>query len=286
VTAWWGEGDEKIFVDGESFPSWFGTGSEDYYGYAWSDPKPFQHAYHNQTLCDGPGTKGRTSVNRFHILDSIPFTTSFKFDMEFWHWTPKIDVPHAATSYWYARPGSTDDFKEPGVLTVQSVPAPPAPYRIKGGLEGENLRIAQKSGDFEAGPQDMAAFGDGEWSGASHLWVRPAKEGEWVDLELPVPAEGRYHVVVYLTKARDYGIVRFSVNGQHLGQPIDCFHPDSVVSTGAIDLGTVHLPKGTATLRGEVVGTNSKSDGLRYMWGLDAVVLKSMSGTKPPRRKL
>ena len=39
VGAWWGEGDEKIFVDGEKFPSWFGTGSEDYYGYAWSDPE-------------------------------------------------------------------------------------------------------------------------------------------------------------------------------------------------------------------------------------------------------
>src|SRR5208283_5454809 len=156
VPAWWGEGDERIYVDGEAFPSWFGTGTEDYYGYAWSDPKPFQHAYHNQTRCDGPGTRGRTSVNRFHILDSIPFTTSFKFDMEFWHWTPNIDVPHAATSYWYARPGSTDDFKEPDVLAVQSVPAPPTPYRIQGGLEGENLRIALKSGDVEVGPQDMS----------------------------------------------------------------------------------------------------------------------------------
>ena len=100
-----------------------------------------------------------------------------------------------------------------------------------------------------------------------------------------MPKEGRYHVVVYLTKARDYGIVRFSVNGQHLGQPVDSFHPDTVVSTGPIDLGTVRLQKGTATLRGEVVGTNPKSDGLRYMWGLDAVVLKPTVATKLPRRK-
>jgi hypothetical protein len=33
--AWWGEGDEKIYVNGETFPSSIGTGSEDYYGYAW-----------------------------------------------------------------------------------------------------------------------------------------------------------------------------------------------------------------------------------------------------------
>ena len=36
--GWWGEGDEKFFVDGEKFPSTFGTGSEDYFGYAWCDP--------------------------------------------------------------------------------------------------------------------------------------------------------------------------------------------------------------------------------------------------------
>ena len=277
VRDWWGEGDEKIFVDGESFPSWFGTGSEDYYSYAWSDPKPFQHPYHNQTRCDGPGNRGWTSVNRFHILDNIPFEKSFRFDMEFWHWKPNIDVPYAATSYWYARPGAKDDFHEPDAKTLQSLPKAPPPaqaYRIKGALEGEKLRIAKKSSDFDIDPQDMTAFGDGNWSGASHLWGRPGKAGEWVDLELPVKATGRYGVVVYLTKARDYGIVQFDVNGKPLGEKVDCYHANGVVATGAIDLGTVELQKGTATLRVQVVGTNPKSDGLRYMWGLDCVVLK------------
>jgi len=279
VRAWWGEGDEKIYVDGETFPSWFGTGSEDYYGYAWSDPKPFQHPYHNQTRCDGPGNRGWTSVNRFHILDNIPFEKSFRFDMEFWHWTPKIDVPYAATSYWYARPGGTDDFHEPEGSVLQTLPsAPPSAqaYRIRGALEGEDLKIAKKSSDFDVGPQDMTAF-DGSWSGASHLWGRPSKSGEWLDLELPVATEGRYHVIVYLTKARDYGVVQFHLNGKPLGKPIDSFHPDSVVATGAIDLGVVELKPGVATLRVEVVGTNPKSDGLRYMWGLDCVVLKPAS---------
>ena len=35
VKRWWGEGDEKIWVDGEDFPSIFGTGTEDYYAYSW-----------------------------------------------------------------------------------------------------------------------------------------------------------------------------------------------------------------------------------------------------------
>jgi hypothetical protein len=279
VRAWWGEGDEKIYVDGETFPSWFGTGTEDYYGYAWSDPKPFSHAYHNQTRCDGPGNRGRTSVNRFHILDNIPFEKSFRFDMEFWHWTPKIDVPYAATSYWYARPGGTDDFHEPDASVLQKLPSEPPSaqaYRIKGALEGENLKITKKSSDFDVGPQDMTAF-DGNWSGASHLWGRPSKAGECLDLELPVATEGRYHLIVHLTKARDYGVVQFHLNGKPLGNTIDCFHPDSVVATGPIDLGVVTLKPGTATLCVEAAGTNPKSDGLRYMWGLDCVVLKAAS---------
>jgi hypothetical protein len=277
VPAWWGEGDEKIYVDGETFPSWFGTGTEDYYGYAWSNPQPFQHAYHNQTRCDGKGTAGtfgHSSVNRFHVLDAIPFTKSFRFDMEVWHWTPNIEVAYAATSYWYARPGATDDFKDPDAKTLQNIPSPPPPFKIAGALEGEGLKILGKSGDFEAGPQNMTEFADGKWSGNSHLWVRPPKEGAWLDLALPVPADGKYRVVVYLTRARDYGVLQFHLNGERLGKPIDCFNADRVVSTGAIDLGAVELKKGTATLRGEVVGTNAKSVGLRYMWGLDCVVLK------------
>jgi hypothetical protein len=275
--AWWGEGDEKIYVDGEKFPSWFGTGSEDYYGYAWSDPTPFQHAYHNQTRCDGKGTGGTfglSSVNRFHVLDCIPFETSFRFDMEVWHWAPKATVNYAATSYWYARPDATDDFEPVDAKVLQSIPAPPPPFKIEGALEGESLKILGKSSDFPLGRQDLKEFTEGQWSGDAHLWGRPPKVGEWADLEVPVAADGKYKVVVYLTKARDYGVVQFSLDGKPLGKPLDGFEPDKVVSTGPVELGTVELKKGTAVLRVEVTGTNEKSVGLRYMWGLDCVVLK------------
>ena len=46
AAAWWGEGDEKIYVDDESFPSHFGTGTEDYYGYAWCRAKSFSSPFH------------------------------------------------------------------------------------------------------------------------------------------------------------------------------------------------------------------------------------------------
>ena len=42
------EGDEKVYVDGESFPSHIGTGTEDYYGYAWGMGHVLQLAVHRR----------------------------------------------------------------------------------------------------------------------------------------------------------------------------------------------------------------------------------------------
>jgi hypothetical protein len=64
------------------------------------------------------------------------------------------------------------------------------------------------------------------------------------------------------------------LNGRPLANPIDCFLAENVVNSGALDLGLVHLEKGPATVRVEVVGTNPRSTGRRFMWGVDCFVLK------------
>ena len=62
AAAWWGEGDEKIYVDGEKYPSHIGTGTEDYYGYAWCRPEYFTAPFHAQPCGDG-NLAGGFSVN-------------------------------------------------------------------------------------------------------------------------------------------------------------------------------------------------------------------------------
>jgi hypothetical protein len=74
--GWWGEGDEKFFVDDEKFPSEFGTGSEDYFGYVWSSHGLFSRPFHNQILNEN--NAGHIVVNRWHFSDSVPFQTSFE----------------------------------------------------------------------------------------------------------------------------------------------------------------------------------------------------------------
>ena len=106
---WWGEGDEKIYVDGEKFPSHFGTGTEDYYGYAWCRPDFFESPFHAQPRAEGPKNFGNITNTRVRLLDDIPFTKSYKMDMEIWHWDTTT-VDYAATTYWYGRPGAKANY--------------------------------------------------------------------------------------------------------------------------------------------------------------------------------
>lgn len=262
--GWWGEGDEKVWVDGEKFPSWFGTGSEDYFGYAWCNPALFSHALHAQPLCEGPGNGGYTSVNRWHIADNIPWQQSYRMTIENYG----RDKDYACVTYWYAPAAATDFFEPDTAESRLTYHEPTPPFKIEGAIEGETMQIVGRQLEGEVGPQVLSSFG-GKWSDETHLWLRPSGPG-WVDLALPVKEAGEREVVVYLTKAIDYGIVQVSLSGQAAGPPIDCFH-DGVVPTGPISLGRHQLAPG-AVLRIAVTGKNEQAVG--YMAGLDCVVLK------------
>ena len=137
VERWWGEGDEKIWVDGESFPSLFGTGTEDYYGYSWGGGStdfyehPFQaqprcHLYdklHRKTDAKERNTQGYSTETRTRALDTIPCGNSLQLDMEVWSWTD-CQMVYAAATYWYGFADTTSNHKpDPaGALAVPPLP--------------------------------------------------------------------------------------------------------------------------------------------------------------------
>jgi hypothetical protein len=109
---WWGEGDEKFFVDGEKMPSWFGTGSEDYFGFSWGTPGYFSKAYHTQALAP-PGTlyaPGNRALNRFQITDNVPFQTAFEGCIEKWFYTNDTITTYGVMPYWYLASGGSDPY--------------------------------------------------------------------------------------------------------------------------------------------------------------------------------
>ncbi len=143
VERWWGEGDEKIFVDGESFPSIFGTGTEDYYAYSWGGRSTdfYEHPFHAQTFShkynklnrkpkiDEKNTQGFSTETRTRALDTMPFSSSLQLDMEVWSWTD-CEMGYAVGMYWYGDSETTSN-RKPDPEEVLNVPVAPAVPEIK-----------------------------------------------------------------------------------------------------------------------------------------------------------
>jgi len=270
--AWWGEGDEKFFVDGERSPSTFGTGTEDYFGYAWCWPGLFASAYHAQVQCDGPGNFGWTCVGRFQVHDMVPFQKSFLFDMELWHWKD-VFMDYSSTAYWYGRPDASSGTPDPPPFEMRKAETiePPPPFVAAGAIEGESLEVlGMTGGTHEA--QDVSGFGERQWSRDHQLWWQGGKPGDRLTLALPVPAPGRYRLRAVFTKAPDYGIVQVHLAGAKLGGPIDLYGR-RVAPAQAITLGEVELEAGAAPLALEIVGKH-ESAVPKYMAGLDYLLLE------------
>lgn len=119
VSYFWGEGREKFFVDGEKQPSTFGTGTEDYIGYAFSAEPPFSNW--DGAFAAAPNLaftcRGHISHCRFQIADNVPFQNSFEAYFEKYSddiWTDGVDPRvHGCcyvdvVPYWYQQ-AETDD---------------------------------------------------------------------------------------------------------------------------------------------------------------------------------
>jgi len=270
--GWWGEGDEKFFVDGEKFPSTIGTGSEDYFGYAWCDPALFTNCYHNQTI--SMGNRGHISVNRWHITDNVPFQKSFEAAIEKYYPNSKPTL-YASTVYWYQAAGQNDPYEPEPIEQRKGYWGEIKVFKVKGALEGEKLKILAKTAG-KADTQDLYNFGV-SWSGDAHLWWIEAEPADTLDLAVPVQKTAAYRLKIQLTKAIDYGIVQLYLDGKKLGGPIDLFN-NGVIPTGVLDMGIHQLEKGEHKLRVEIVGANEKAV-KKYMFGLDYLKLEEVEAS-------
>jgi hypothetical protein len=264
--GWWGEGDEKFFVDGEKFPSTFGTGSEDYFGYAWCNPTLFENAYHNQTI--SMNNKGHVSVNRWHITDNIPFHTSFEGDIEKYYPNTRPTV-YASTVFWYLAPGGSDPYMARPMSERVGYWTEITNYVVAGAIEGERMKILGCTGG-QTQEQATDQY-EGQWSQNAHLWWTNGKPGNKLSLAVPVSKTGRYQLKMQMTKARDYGIVQLYLDGEKLGNPVDLYDA-SVVPTGALDMGAHQLAAGEHNLTLEITGANPKAV-QACMAGVDYVLL-------------
>lgn len=256
LQAWWGEGAERITVDGEAEPSLFGTGGEDYFGYGFCSPSLFAHPYHGQTRCEGPLNYGRTNLYRYTILDRIPFTRSFRFDMELMHWKDCL-VDLDVIDYWYALPGSAPataaastaasaagaaPASSPTSLTNLADLRPTRPFQVfhaVGAIEAEDMRIIAAPGATDI----QEAWGD-VGNGRFLRW-RPSAPGDSLVLAFSVATTGDYRLIAQFIRGTAYGSVQLACNGVRASAPLalgkQAYFPDP---SGEIDCGMFHLVTG------------------------------------------
>lgn len=303
--GWWGEGDEKIYVDGawdKGFPTHFGTGTEDYYGWAGGVVPTRQDEFDEPFLAnvriggvDGNRTRGFNICSRTRVLDAIPFASRLCFDMEVSPGTdqrrPSDFMGYSAVMFWYAQPGATHNRPpqpdaagrpimaladlQARAAAVDGVPKPAAARAIgAGGCEFELLKPTAATPGLQAGPQRPAeSFNPAQWSGEQHCFIPSKQAGDFVEFTFTEQFAPRT-LTLYATTSYDFGVVRISVNGKVAADRVDCYTAAPAVR--ALELGT-HAPVDNHfVIRCELVEPNARARGARTFMGLDSVLFKEV----------
>ncbi len=272
--AWYGEGDERIYQDGAALPAHIGTGTEDYYGYAWGMADFFSSpfiAMPQREVTDHNNWLGYTTTSRVRPLDSIPFKSALKHDMEIWHWA-NCKVDYSVGTFWYARPGASHNRHPQPTEAAIALHELPGVRRIKGAIECEGLTVTASSPGLKIGEQS-GGLTDGNWSGDKQVFVQSTKVGDFIEFAIPVADEKPHQLILHATRSYDYGVLRFTLNGQAKGKEVDFYHADPSLAD-PVDLGRFQAKDGKLLLRAEVIGSNQASRDPRFYFGLDCFELR------------
>jgi hypothetical protein len=100
--GWFGEGDDMIFVDGDSLPTINGTGTEDYYNGAWDfGGQPFANQHQGAPyIVDPERIGGRYCLYRWHVESPIAFEKSIRVTIEHGAANDRSDCFYS-TAFWY-----------------------------------------------------------------------------------------------------------------------------------------------------------------------------------------
>jgi hypothetical protein len=117
LMSWFGEADDRFYIDGEETPSIIGTGTEDYFNDAWNLRLTSGDRV-GTTICEPKGKERRITAYRWHIDDPIPFKKSLKMTIErrsfMAAYDPKTGVRHSydfkyrpdywsSVAFWYQK---------------------------------------------------------------------------------------------------------------------------------------------------------------------------------------
>ena len=263
--TWWGEGDDMIFIDGETWPpSYHGTGTEEIFGGGACPNREYAGPYTGFVAIQeqrGNTWRGQNSMYRWFVSEPIRFHKAIRWTIEHGH-ADNFENDYSSVAYWYqtephkAFPPLPEDRMPSGGI-AGTTPAPSIP----GLIEAEVLLDqAQRHGGDAVVVKPGAPF-----SAGNVALFRALDKGAWITFPVRLDAGGRVRISGYFARASDLGRFQLLVDGKPLGAETD-FHNDEggggathVVPTGEVVFGELDLPPGKHEVKFECTGKNARS---------------------------
>jgi len=272
LPQWFGEGDDRFFVDGEENPSLAGTGTEDYFCDAWGF-REFNRPYYGVSVMEGEEVGDRITAYRWHIHDPVHFNKSLKVTIEhkgrmFDETGKKISNFHerpdlfSSVAFWYQN-GRAKRFATIPPYQQRLVPTTQIEfedYTKQAVAQPAGTQIQIKHGPFSARKQLSATFKD-----------RPQSLTVPFTIDKEVKGYSRFQI----TKDANYGIWKISLDGKVLPgmEALDLYSPQRTPIE--LKLGAIELSKGKHQLQLEYVGKNANSTGEQI--SLDGMTIEEIT---------
>jgi hypothetical protein len=270
--AWFGEGDEKIYIDGEAKPSIWGTGTEDYFLSAWG-LKMTSTPYFGVPFFDQWGiVGGHTSAYRWHINDPLVFNTGIKVTFEHFGWISPDENPNYKSTSWNER---EDDYASVAFWYQTGEPtfaarAPHARQRTLPSIERLIIRAADFTDDKHHGAGSVTTQQLELYEGKQLLYMPKQAQGAWLEIPFEVKKKEPLRLLLNMTKSNDFGKYQAYLNGVKLGGEIDLYN--AKVINEEVHLVDFWPETGAYTLRLECTGKSGQSEG--YYCGIESVRLR------------
>ncbi|HOW70481.1 MAG TPA: DUF2961 domain-containing protein [Phycisphaerae bacterium] len=267
--GWFGEGDDRFYIDGAAEPQLRGTGTEDYFCDAWGFRvlnRPFYGITLNG-LDRGRDFGDLITAYRWHVNDPVHFARSLKVTIE-----DKGNVFDASgrqvsgfmersdlmssVAFWY-QTGKAKRFTT----------LPPAEERS---IPTEVIQFEGMVKDAKAEPSSTPVEAQrGRFNGGAQLWVKFANQPGEVTIPFKLEKALAGIATLRLTTARDYGTFEVLLDGKALSgmKALDLYAP--AVTSSEFGMGYVDLVAGDHELKFKCVGKNDKSTG--YYLGVDGL---------------
>lgn len=270
--AWFGEGDEKIYLDRETKASIWGTGTEDYFLSAWG-LKTCSTPYSGVPYFDQWGIVGsHTSAYRWHINDPIVFNTGIKVTFEHFGWISPDENPNYKSTSWNER---EDDYSSVAFWYQTGQPtfsarAPDARERALPDLDPVIIAAGRFTApDFHGEGEAIAQQLD-LYTQPQMLYMPTGTNRAWIEIPFTITNKQPFRLLLNATKSYDFGRYQVYLNGVRLAEPADLYSPKIV--NEEIHLLDFWPEPGEYKLRLECIGKSPLSGG--YYCGIESIRLR------------